>query len=463
MTDPTRSHQTATQETDVRGWEAAGVAVRTMRGGHLLAGALALALLAGCDDESPQDADGGTLPPPPATRLDPDDLGDVGSFHLIGDAEGDAIVVFARGNTARAYDDPVADIWAARFDAASGWESPVKLGGGGPGAFAYAPLLAGDASGNALATWYSDAGISTARYARGSGWTEAAPYVAPWCDVPSCAHAVAIALGADGRGMGLFGGTGGTRLVPWTTDGGWGEPQEIELAGNLAVDDDGNAWIVGVRNDEPGAWRLASQRCDADATCAPLEDLGAINPDQSIPTLATNHEGDGIVVYFDGQRAVARRSSAGSAWSPPEALPIEAPRSYEALHVPVSLDDAGTARITFRVGGELATSTSPSSSGWSEPTVLERYWGGARPSIATDGTGHGLALWNAVGSTTRIAVASTDDAGAWMPPVTLAVEPREVTVEQLGVTAAGDGLGAAVWITRRDEPYGHRIYGAPLR
>jgi hypothetical protein len=147
------------------------------------------------------------------------------------------------------------NIWSNRYTSGTGWGTAVLIETDNAGR-AYPPQVAVDPLGNATAVWYQSDGtrnnIMANRYTSGTGWGTA---VLIETDNAGDAYAPQVAVDPLGNAIAVWEQNDGTRKNIWanryTSGSGWGTAMIIETdnAGSaannqVAIDPSGNATAV---------------------------------------------------------------------------------------------------------------------------------------------------------------------------------------------------------------------------
>jgi hypothetical protein len=270
------------------------------------------------------------------------DFADVPAMSVAVDTAGNAFAVWAKqlgpgpaGNT---------DIFGARFTAAGGWQSAVRLGSAaniGPYDQAKQPQVAVDGAGNAYVLWVqrtSDNPVWAVRYVVGGGWQPAVSLGAVPQGDP---YGPRLAVSSSGRAMALWNAFvyagGAYRFDLWSSylaapDGAWSSPALLEN------DDAGDAYRQAVAVDGAGnfhaTWQQFTSARGSDihyrqytpgagwGEPAILSTAGGAIDQNGFPSLVADRNGNLMViwgVYTSGgtqQGAFARRFIAGEGWQP---------------------------------------------------------------------------------------------------------------------------------------------------
>ncbi len=189
-----------------------------------------------------------------AALIETGNAGNASEPQIAIDASGNALAVWAQ------YDGGTrtANIWANRYAAGTGWGTAamVETGNIGP---AFAPQVAFDAGGSALAVWSKFDGTRTniwaSRYTAGTGWGAAALIET---DNAGSANKPQIAIDANGNALAVWQQSDGEADSVWANryaaGTGWGTAALLEtddtgfdLDAQVAIDANGNALALWVR------------------------------------------------------------------------------------------------------------------------------------------------------------------------------------------------------------------------
>ena len=226
---------------------------------------------------------------------------------------------------------------------------------------AYAPEIAVDADGNAIAIWRQWGGsgydVWVNRYRPAIGWQTAEKI-----DDKDSGNTASLAIGLDpaGNALAVWAESDGTRDNIWsnryTVGGGWGSPELIES------DDSGSA---------------------------------------ESPRVAVDAAGNAVAVWYqsDGLRTSiwANRYTAGAGWG--TAALIETDDTGYALEPRVAVDAAGNALAVWRQADgarwNVWANRYTTGVGWGTAVVIETNNGGTGyPQIAMDSAGNAMAVWD---------------------------------------------------------------------
>lgn len=340
-----------------------------------------------------------------ATRLSAG-LVDVEGPDLAMDAQGNAIAVWFQ------HDGVMRNIWAARYERATGWSAPFTIEQNA--ALADSPKVAMDASGNAFAIWIQQhvgaPSLWVSRFTPAGGWE--APELLELMD-GSAAVTPSIAMNAAGHAV-----------VAW---------HQQEATANIYV----NRYV-------PGSGWQGVQSVETDP-------LPAYHPQVAVTS-------SGLAVVAWRQRnalnnfdLIATSAAPGGAWSVPELVDtaVGTVGSYQLAAAP----DGSVAAAWTQAYGQFQCWTSffRAGEGW---TASERVDSGAAPCqdvrVATDARGGAHFAWaQDYGATTAIWSRSMR-AGAWS-------EAERLTggTEALVPAIAADAVGNALVVWMQDQGNGN--------
>lgn len=263
------------------------------------------------------------------------------------DAEGNAIAVWIQTHTG------APTLWASRFTPAGGWEAPEPLEAM-DGSAAVLPRIAMNAAGHAVVAWYQTeavANIYVNRYVPGAGWQG----VQSIESYPQPGYQPYVAVTPDGsavvawrlrNAMGLFD-LAASSAAP---GGAWSTPVLLEAAAgtvetvDLAASPDGSVVAAWVQAD--GQFQCWSSRFRPDTGWTPGErlDSGALPCTQA--RVATDALGGTHFTWVQnvaGTAGIWTRSVRGGTWSAAESLTS----GTEALFPVISADAVGNALLVW--------------------------------------------------------------------------------------------------------------------
>ncbi len=299
------------------------------------------------------------------------------------------------------------------------WGTPQSLRTGGDQTTTTAEL-AMDGSGNALVVWGQELSASLSRvdawsnrYTAGSGW--GAAQVIETNDA-SNTQQPQIAVDAAGNGLAVWAQSDGTRVSIWANryvaGSGWGAAQLIETdnAGsaalpNVAVDGSGNALAVWSQSDGT-RYNVWSNRYTAGSGWGTAELIETDNAGDaariSAPQIAFDGSGNALAVWeqTDGTRTNiwSNRYTAGGGWG--TAQLIETDNAGRARLPSLAIDGAGNALAVWEQSdGTLSNiwaNRYTMGSGWGSAQLIETDGAGVGASeayVGFDGSGNAMAVW----------------------------------------------------------------------
>jgi len=326
-------------------------------------------------------------------------------------ANGNAIAVWAQSDGSRY------NIWANRYDAASGTWGTAGLIETDDAGGANSPQIAIDANGNAIAVWHQSDGsqdnIWANRYQPGLGWG-----TAELIEVDDAGYAfeAQIAFDANGNAIAVWRQHDGTRYNIQANrydaaSGSWGTAKLIETddAGGarfpqIAIDASGNAIAVWQQFDG-SRYNIWANRYDAAsggwgaAKLIETDDAGNANS----PQIAIDANGNVIAVWHqsDGTRSniwVNRYDAASGNWGGAEL--IEADDAGDARFPQIAFDASGNAIAVWQQydgsqGSIWANRYDAASGSWGTAELIEadNTTHARPPQIAIDANGNAIAVW----------------------------------------------------------------------
>ena len=341
-----------------------------------------------------------------AQLIETNDTGSAVFPQVAVDASGNAVAVW------RQFDGTRDNIWANRYVPGTGWGTAELIETDDTGD-AGNPKVAVDASGNAVAVWRQPvdllSNIWSNRYIPGFGWgtaqliqtDNAGGAYAPQVAVDGSGNAVAVWSQLNGGLHSIY----ANRYVPGT---GWGTAQLIETddtwhAGSpqVAVDGSGNAVAVWQQSDgtRDNIWanRYVLGTGWGTAEIIETDDTG----DAGRPQVAVDASGNAVAVWeqWDGSRfnIWSNRYVPGTGWGTAEL--IETDNAGFANFPQVAVDGSGNAVAVW------AQWDGTNYSIWSNRYIPGFGWGTAQlietdnagfannPQVAVDGSGNAVAVW----------------------------------------------------------------------
>jgi PKD repeat protein len=368
--------------------------------------------------------------------------------HVASAPTGDAVVVWRRSNGTHQI------VQAATRPAGGAWSEPAWLSAAGQNATT--PAAAVDASGTAVATWSRWDGVHQVIQAAvrppGGEW----PSVASTISVGD-AYAPDVALDGKGGAVAVWrSNSGGPHSIVQAAyraaGGAWQSPTSLSALGqnaydpHIAVDGDGNALAAWDRFDGTHqvvqtAFRPAGGTWQAPVTVSGTG-LGAQHPQVAFDGL-----GNALVAFDrDGTTSrvqVAVRSAAGS-WQVPIYLSAA---GSDATDQQVAADPQGDMVVAWdrKAGGTWVAEATVRAPGgtWPGAVALSNPGGDAdEVHVGLDAQGGAVALW-VWGATGTVQSASRPAGGAWGAPV--AVAPALGGAYDLGLGVDAQGNAVAAW------------------
>jgi hypothetical protein len=294
----------------------------------------------------------------------------------------------------------------------SGWQIAIPIETDNAGNV-YAPQVAVDGSGDAMAVWAQDDGarnnIVANRYAAGSGWGTATLIET---DNAGDAHDPEVAVDGSGNAAAVWFQSDGTRWNIWanryTAGSGW------ETATLIETDDTGNA---------------------------------------AYPQVAFDRSGNAVAVWhqFDGTRnnVWANRYVTGSGWG--TAALIETDNAGDAYRPQVAFDGSGNAVAVWQQADgtrfNIVANRYVAGSGWGSATLIETDDAGSaeNPQVAVDRSGNALAVWQQSDGTRYNIWANHYAMGPGWGTATLIETDNAADAYGPQVAVDGSGNAAAVW------------------
>lgn len=332
------------------------------------------------------------------------------------DAEAPTVAVDANGNAIAIWlqrvedPDPSNDyigIYASRYAAGSGWQSPILLSNF-PG-IALMPQLAMNTDGSAVVVWhqalFNNSKIYAAYYLGGSGWQEA---IAIGTDYPA-GYPADIAIDSDGNAIAVFLDDINREIYAnhYDVGSGWQGPEPVSTSNSFGprveMDGFGNALVAWAQQGSYGiaSTKVYARRHVAGIGWSSITALDTANLGHSMNIdMAVNSDGDAIVLWdrFDltdsafNYALEVNRYIAGDGWQGKELLSAPA---YGSLAADVTLDTNGNIMAAWRRhNGSLFARRLPAGGAWEDAVIL------AGPTednfyvqLGNDGLGNVFALW----------------------------------------------------------------------
>jgi hypothetical protein len=340
-----------------------------------------------------------------ATLMEASDT-NVGIPSIAVQANGNAIAVWPQTNGIRD------NIWASRYVVGSGWSTPLLIETNTAGN-TYAPSIAIDPNGNAIAVWAQSDGtrlnIWANRYVAGTGWG-----TAQLIETDNAGPALypRVAMDANGNAIAVWNQSDGTHYNAmanrYAAGSGWGTATLIETdnTGNvgsptIAMDANGNAISVWAQYDGT-RYNLWSNRYVAGTgwgTAALLENDNSGDADPGLVVMDAN--GNAMVAWhqFDGTNynIWARRYVAGTGW---DAVTLIATNTAGDTSIPsIAMNASGNAVAVWHQSDGTRTNIWANryvdGTGWSTASLIENDDTGDAiyPSVVMDASGNAIATW----------------------------------------------------------------------
>ncbi len=303
------------------------------------------------------------------------------------------------------------NIYAARYAAGSGWESPVVVSTLSSPGVAYSAAVAMIGNGNAMLFWRQDNGGSPtqslfyyAEYSPGSGWGTPAPVISapivvagtPRLTSDSRGNAFAVWSQFDGTDTHIY-------AARYSAGHGWDSPVSIDPAAGfaenagIAIDDSGNAivtWYKHTGLDENiYVCRYSNQRGWGPAA---LIGTGGRNP-----AISMDGQGNAVVAWaqFDGTSVsiFAKRYLSASGWEETEVIGpgVTWPDDPNWPIPTVVVDRTGNAAAFWSQSSlGLVWARFTAGSGWDAPALLIQAEIYEPPVAAADGAGNIRIIWS---------------------------------------------------------------------
>lgn len=333
------------------------------------------------------------------------------------DSNAPSIVIDASGNALVVWDaspDGVNEfIYASRYTAAGGWTAEVQISG--PTVSQGSNDIAGDANGDALTTWVqldgSRPNIWAAHYTVAGGWGPATLV----SNGAGNSRVARLAMDAEGNGASVWTQFDGTQYNVWSNRydaaTGWGTAALIEVldAGTAATprvkfDSHGNAIAVWSQSDGTQSNIWSSRYISGTGWGIPVLIEPVDAGDASLPRLAVDPSGDAVVAWqqSDGTRVSiwSNHYSVATGWG--AEIMIQPAPAGDAAEPWVDIDSHGNALTVWAQSDGTHTAIWANryvaGTGWSTAAPIETDTTGdaATPSVAMDGNGAALAVWEQV-------------------------------------------------------------------
>ena len=388
------------------------------------------------------------------------------SYSLAVNAEGVALVAWAGGAEGT--------LWVTQYVPGSGWDTSEQIEGGGLGSTT--PAVAIAPNGRAVLVWQEYANpeeIRASHYTPSGGWT-AAVKISPQTAGPGSqgsAYAPHVAMDGDGNAIAAWPqfDSEANRVVlaaRFSSSGQWEEAQAIDdgtadydSSPDVAMDPTGNAVTVWSGNDGQGGRIFASSYVsrdgwtDARRINSPTNVGTAYRPDADIDAggnavavwVQADYEGD---VWTD--RVWSNRFTQDGGWGTAESFETTDSSYPEDPHV--SVNAGGVAMAIWQrieTGGARYTIRSARydpANGWEPQTQVDTDRGdqdyGYDPQVAVDPFGDALAVWQGGSADPHVWSSHQIQGEGWQPSVRLD-SASNAQLPLVGVDA--EGKGTAVW------------------
>ena len=292
----------------------------------------------------------------------------------------------------------IGQVLAARFTPALGWGAPVTLSVNDSGGFA--PQIAVDANGNAVAAWVQRASVFSAwqlfsmRFvAANESWEPARRIDSDAIGQPAGINP-RVAINPAGEAFVLWAAPGSTlgSIALWATrmaaTGVWGgallvdEGPAVIPEQGLAVDANGNAMAVWKKMDNPRVPSIWSSRFDAvSGSWGSAVAVETSNLDRATsPQVAFDGSGQAVAVWvqYDGtlDHILSNRHTVAGGWGTPQSI---ASGAFNRLVEPsLAVNSGGTAVVAWRQAiSYVAASIQAPGTAWRTPQLA--------PSTGSDG------------------------------------------------------------------------------
>jgi len=312
--------------------------------------------------------------------------GDAGGPVVAVDASGNAVAVWVQG------DGTSIGLWANRYVVGSGWGSPelIEISSG-------TPEIALDPRGNATVVWqeYTSRRILAVRYLPGSGWTPAVRIDSGTGDgfdpdVGANPSGSVIAVWEEANGsvrhvMTAQYVSGVGWASPIAVDGS-GQPATFRLDPRVGIDDGGNAIVVWSQSNgtEDSIW--SARYTPALGWSSPVLVEGSVG-NAWFPFLAVAPGGEAVVVWKQSDytrfNAWTSRYVPGVGWDAPVLLET-APG--DPVLPRVAIDRGGNATAVWTQSDGVRSNL------WANRYVVGGGWGGAIP-VESDDIGNATLPW----------------------------------------------------------------------
>ncbi len=346
------------------------------------------------------------------------------------------------------------------------WSGPTVIDSGSGSAIM--PHVGVDGSGNFIVVWIqldgSHESIYANRYVPGTGWgtaalieTGAGNAYAPRVAVNASGVAVAVWHQYDSTGFrnDIY----ANRYIPGT---GWGTAERIETgdgdaeSARVAIDVNGNAVAVWKqRNGSDSFHSIFANRYAAGSGWGSAQLLEALDYAVDEPEVAIDGSGNAVAVWYQRDAALgpykiwAARYAVGSTWGTAQAI---SSGSESAATPRVGMDASGNALVVWYqyqgVPTSILAARYVAGTGWSLPVAIESGSGTAfDPDIAVNSSGNAVAVWKQHDYTTYSVYANQYTAGSGWGTAGL-IEAIDFEADDPAVAINNSGSAVALWRQR---------------
>jgi hypothetical protein len=347
-----------------------------------------------------------------AELIETDDAGNAGRAQVAIDPNANAVAVWRQSDGMRP------NIWASRFTPSAGWGTAELIETDDAGS-ADSPQVALDPNGDAVAVWIQSDGardnVWANRFTPTAGWGTAE--LIETDDVDS-AFAPQVAVDSNGNAVAVWSQSDGLRPNIWanhfTPSAGWGTAELIEtddagIAGSpqVAVDPNGNAVAIWHQSDDM-RFNIWANRFTPTAGWGTAERIDTDDVDSAFaPQVAVDPNGNALAVWrqSDGARdnIWANRFTPTAGWGTAEL--IETDDAGNAQGPQVALDPNGNAvAVWFQLSGmrpDIWANRFTPTAGWGAAELIETDDAGDAlpPQVAVDPNGNAVAVWSQASET----------------------------------------------------------------
>lgn len=375
------------------------------------------------------------------------------------DSNGNALAVWAQKT------DGIHSIYANRYNAEDhNWGTPILIESRTGGA--YAPQIAVDSQGNAIAVWEQHDGVTPSIYANrytvsDNSWGEpvliesgnGAAY-SPKVAFDSNRSAIAVWEQKDNGSVSIYANHYNA------AEGNWGTPTAIETgSGNaydpqMAFDSNGNAIAVWFQIEGGVESIYANYYCAAGGNWGAHTLLEDGSGAASAPRVAFDHDGNAVAIWTQNDGSadsiyVNHYSAASGNWGTQTLLETG---SGAATGPQVAVDHDGNAIAIWTqddgsVDSIYVNHYSSLDGSWGAQTLLDTSDGTAgSPQVAIDSNGNALAIWTQYNSASGNNIygnryIATD--GTWGTPARIEFSETSANTPQIAIDSNGNAI--AVW------------------